>query len=70
MAMEEEKEYVLYFYDGRVRKMTGKLSELQKLSVKKIEEASPTLADDIMPMSPSEGPPFPRGLNIRWPWRK
>ena len=37
--MEEEKEYILHFYDGKVRRVTGKLSELQKLQVSKIEEA-------------------------------
>lgn len=42
--MEEEKEYLLHFYDGRVRRVTGKLSELQRLNVSKIEEAPPTLA--------------------------
>lgn len=39
--MAEEKEYIVYFYDGRVRRLPGPLSELQKLPVKKIEEASP-----------------------------
>jgi hypothetical protein len=24
----------------------------------------------IRPASPKEGPPLPRGLNIRWPWSK
>lgn len=37
--MEEEKEYILYFYDGKVRRMRGKLSELRKLNVARIEEA-------------------------------
>jgi len=37
--MEIEREYILYFYDGRVRRVTGKLSELQMLPVSKIEEA-------------------------------
>jgi len=37
--MEKEKEYVLHFYDGKVRRVTGKLSELQKLPVSRIEEA-------------------------------
>jgi len=41
--MPEEKEYIVHFYDGRVRRMKGQLSELQKLPVSKIEEASPPL---------------------------
>ena len=36
---EKEREYILYFYDGKVRRVTGKLSELQKLPVSRIEEA-------------------------------
>jgi len=24
----------------------------------------------IMPPLPSEGPPLPKGLNIKWPWSK
>ena len=27
-------------------------------------------ANDLLPMPPDQGPPLPRGLNIRWPWRK
>jgi len=41
MVIEPEKEYIVYFYDGRVRRMFGKLSQLQKLPVSKIEEAPP-----------------------------
>ncbi len=26
-------------------------------------------ANDLIPMSPTEGPPLPRALGIRWPWR-
>lgn len=40
--MAEEKEYIVYFLDGRVRRMPGPLSALQKLPVKKIEEAPPS----------------------------
>jgi len=36
---EQEREYILYFYDGSVRRVTGKLSELQKLPVSRIEKA-------------------------------
>jgi len=37
---EPEKEYILYFYDGSVRRVTGKLSQLQRLlPVSRIEEA-------------------------------
>lgn len=35
----KEKEYIVTFYDGRVRRMPGPLKELQKLPVKSIEEA-------------------------------
>lgn len=28
------------------------------------------LTDKHGPASPIDGPPLPRGLNIRWPWRK
>ncbi|GAG87742.1 unnamed protein product, partial [marine sediment metagenome] len=24
----------------------------------------------LLPMSPEEGPPLPRGLEMRWPWKK
>ena len=36
---EQKREYILYFYDGKVRRVTGKLSELKKLPVSRIEEA-------------------------------
>ena len=26
--------------------------------------------NDLLPMAPDQGPPLPRGLNVRWPWRK
>lgn len=26
--------------------------------------------NDLMPMSPTEGPPLPKGLGLKWPWRK
>jgi hypothetical protein len=26
--------------------------------------------NDLLPMSPTEGPPLPRGLAIRWPRKK
>lgn len=28
------------------------------------------VVNDLMPMPPEEGPPLPRGLGVRWPWRK
>jgi len=40
-AGEPEKEYTLYFYDGKVRRMFGKLSQLQSLPVSRIEEVAP-----------------------------
>lgn len=27
-------------------------------------------ANDLLPMSPESGPPLPRALGIRWPWKK
>lgn len=27
-------------------------------------------AERLLPMSPEEGPPLPRGLELRWPWKK
>ncbi len=27
-------------------------------------------AEKLLPMSPEEGPPLPRGLELRWPWKK
>lgn len=24
----------------------------------------------VRPATPVEGPPLPRGLNVRWPWKK
>jgi len=41
--MSQVKEYIVHFMDGRVRRMSGPLSELQKLPVSKIEEAPPSL---------------------------
>ncbi len=38
---EPEKEYILYFYDGKVRRVFGKRSQFQKLPVSRIEEATP-----------------------------
>lgn len=26
--------------------------------------------NDLLPMSPDQGPPLPRGLGVRWPWKK
>jgi len=26
--------------------------------------------EKFLPMSPEEGPPLPRGLELRWPWKK
>jgi len=39
--MPEEKDYILYFYDGAVKRMRGLLSDFQKLPIKKIEEVVP-----------------------------
>ena len=39
--MPEEKDYILYFWDGAVKRMRGLLSDLQKLPVKRIEEVIP-----------------------------
>ena len=27
-------------------------------------------AEKLLPMSPEEGPPLPRGFEMRWPWKK
>jgi len=27
-------------------------------------------AGGLLPMSPEEGPPLPRGLRLKWPWVK
>ena len=27
-------------------------------------------AERLLPMLPEEGPPLPRGLELRWPWKK
>ena len=27
-------------------------------------------AEKLLPMLPEEGPPLPRGLELRWPWKK
>ena len=26
--------------------------------------------NDMMPMPPEQGPPLPRSLNVKWPWKK
>ena len=41
--MADELEYIVHFIDGRIRRMFGPLSALQKLPVIKIEEALRTL---------------------------
>jgi hypothetical protein len=28
------------------------------------------VVNDLMPMPPEEGPPLPRALNFKWPWKK
>ncbi len=33
-------------------------------------EAPPFYYDNLWPMSPEEGPPLPRKLGIKWPWRR
>jgi hypothetical protein len=57
-------------------------TEKQKEDKKAMEEASklgkPTLVrlegqktlENLMPMPPTEGPPLPRMLNLKWPWKK
>ena len=25
--------------------------------------------NDLLPMAPDQGPPLPRALNIKWPWK-
>lgn len=27
-------------------------------------------ASRALPMPPTQGPPLPKGLNLRWPWKK
>lgn len=66
---EEEKEYILHFDDGRVRRMFGKKSDFQKLPVEQIEEAPSSFIDELRPMSPNEGPPLPRVLKRLFPGR-
>ena len=54
------------------------IGEVQRISPVKPpagEEVKPEdnpmpLANDLMPMSPTEGPPLPKGLRLKWPWRK
>jgi hypothetical protein len=57
-------------------------TEKQLADKRATEEASrlgtPTLVkleggktlENLLPMSPQEGPPLPRALKIRWPWVK
>ncbi|GAI98859.1 unnamed protein product, partial [marine sediment metagenome] len=26
--------------------------------------------NDMLPMTPTDGPPLPRGLGLKWPWKK
>jgi len=48
------------------------ISEPKPLAVEEVKpEDNPTsLANDLMPMSLTEGPPLPKGLGLKWPWRK
>jgi len=39
--MEVEKDYILYFHDGRVRRVFGKRSQFLNLPIARIEEAPP-----------------------------
>ena len=41
--MPEEKDYILYFWDGAIKRIRGLLSDLQKLPVKRIEEVIPAI---------------------------
>jgi hypothetical protein len=41
----------------------GKGGPLEKLGK---EQTS----NELLPMSPDEGPPLPRKLGVRWPWKK
>lgn len=27
-------------------------------------------ANNLMPMPPEQGPPLPRALNLKWPWKQ
>ena len=33
-------------------------------------ELTESLKSDLSPMPPEEGPPLPRGLNVKWPGKK
>lgn len=46
--------------EAEYRKTTSPITKLQ---------GSETI-QKILPMMPAEGPPLPRALNIRWPWKK
>ena len=73
MSEEEVKDYTVTFYDGSVKRMTGKKSELQLLNIVSIKEAGETpftLFKQILPMSINEGPPLPRIMNVKWPGRE
>jgi len=40
------------------------------VAIKGGKEVMSTLGrEELIPMSPINGPPLPRGLNVRWPWR-
>jgi len=40
--MEVEKDYILYFHDGKVRRVFGKRSQFLNLPISRIEEAAPS----------------------------
>lgn len=61
--------------EGRHRILAAKQAGETRVPILIVEEANPSASesgylDDILPMSPSEGPPLPRGLGLKWPWRK
>ena len=48
--MKEEKEYILHFYDGKTRRVTGRLTDLQKLNVARIETSACNIRREEKPM--------------------
>lgn len=67
------------FYANTLEEAKTQLAEKRRLfapppSVKTSNPQAPKQTSDaipnLLPMSPGQGPPLPRGLGIRWPWRE
>ena len=62
----EEVDQAREYYIGLLRKELQQRGALHYIP----PSDNPGMGEDYLPMSPSQGPPLPRRLNVEWPWRR